>query len=122
MGPPLKVGIARHHGCSKSVIGVERLARTDILLRPLNVVWGRNNAVTIPNPRGPDLCANHAFLEIPPQPQRAGQGAHLRVGGASSAQQRAKAAAGSAARLIGRPITSWLAPAAIAAAGVITRA
>ena len=39
----------------------------------------------------------------------------------SAAQQAAKAAAGSVAPLIGRPITSWLAPAATAAAGVITR-
>jgi len=39
----------------------------------------------------------------------------------SSAQQVAKATAGSAAPLMGRPITRWLAPAATAAAGVITR-
>jgi hypothetical protein len=32
-----------------------------------------------------------------------------------------KAAAGSLAAVIGRPITNWLAPAAIAAAGVSTR-
>lgn len=39
----------------------------------------------------------------------------------SSAQQAAKAAAGSAAALIGRPITNRLAPALRASAGVITR-
>ena len=41
--------------------------------------------------------------------------------GASSAQQAAKAAAGSEAAVIGRPTTKWLAPAATAWAGVITR-
>ena len=40
----------------------------------------------------------------------------------SSAQQAANAALGSSALVIGRPITSWLAPAAIASAGPITRA
>ena len=40
----------------------------------------------------------------------------------SSAQQAAKAALGFSALVIGRPITSWLAPAAIASAGPITRA
>ena len=40
----------------------------------------------------------------------------------SSPQQAANAALGSSALLIGRPITSWLAPAAIASAGPITRA
>ena len=38
-----------------------------------------------------------------------------------SAQQAAKAAAGSAAAVIGRPITRWLEPARMASAGVITR-
>ena len=40
----------------------------------------------------------------------------------SSLQQAANAALGSSALVIGRPITSWLAPAAIASAGPITRA
>ena len=40
----------------------------------------------------------------------------------SSAQQRANASLGSSAMVIGRPITSWLAPAAIASAEPITRA
>ena len=40
----------------------------------------------------------------------------------SSPQQAANAALGSSALVIGRPITSWLAPAAIASAGPITRA
>ncbi len=40
----------------------------------------------------------------------------------SSTQQAANAAQGSAALVIGLPITSWLAPAAIASAGPITLA
>jgi hypothetical protein len=67
------------------------------------------------HPGGPS--GHEAAAARPPAAARAGR----RVLQPSWAQQAVKAAAGSAAALIGRPITSWLAPAAMAAAGVITR-
>jgi hypothetical protein len=87
-GPPLKVGSACDHGCSKSVIGVERLARTDIQLRAAEVVWDLSNAatsltgngqilgpITPPERPRPNFCARaNALTSGPAAPVRRSSG------------------------------------------------